>query len=216
MLIDIWSDVVCPFCYIGKRHLEMALKEFAGREQVKIRWHSFELDPQAANDPQPMLEILMKKYQKTRQETEQMMQHVKNMGKYAGLDLRLEQTLRVNSLQAHRLIHLASDHGLQDQAVERLMSAYFTEGENLSDEETLARLMDEIGLPEETVRATLESNTYTESVRADEHAAQEIGIGGVPFFLFNERYAISGAQPVEIFTEILERCAAAEKTEAKA
>lgn len=216
MHIDIWSDIVCPFCYIGKRHLETALSRFEGRDRFTIRWHSFELDPQAATEPKPVIETLMAKYGQSREQILAMMSRVKGMGAEAGLELRLEDSLRVNSFQAHRLVHLAAHLGKQDEAVERLMRAYFTEGEDLGNPDTLARLLDEIGIDEEAVMATLESSTYTESVRADERRAAEIGISGVPFFLFDDRFAISGAQPVSVFLDALARCAPPEAAPAVA
>ncbi len=208
MKVDIWSDVVCPFCYIGKRHFEQALADFADKDSVEVRWHSFELDPHAGNDARPMIDALMEKYGQSREQAEGMMDRVIGMGKEAGLDLRLKQSIRANTFNAHRLLHLAAARGLQDQAKERLLSAYFTEGENVNDPQTLARLLDEVGINDEDVLTTLENDTYAESVRADERQAREMGITGVPFFVFNDKYAISGAQPVAAFKQVLEKVAA--------
>lgn len=208
MKVDIWSDVVCPFCYIGKRHFEQALADFAGKDDVQVRWHSFELDPQAAEDPRPMIDVLMEKYGQSREQAEAMMDRVIQMGKEAGLDLRLKQGIRANTFRAHRLLHLAAARGIQDQAKERLLSAYFTEGENINDPQTLTRLMEEIGIPEDDVITTLENGTYTESVHADVRKAREMGITGVPFFVFDDKYAVSGAQPVSSFKQVFDKVAA--------
>lgn len=208
MKVDIWSDVVCPFCYIGKRHFEQALADFAGKDDVQVRWHSFELDPQAAEDPRPMLDVLMEKYGQSREQAEAMMDRVIQMGKEAGLDLRLKQGIRANTFRAHRLLHLAAARGIQDQAKERLLSAYFTEGENINDPQTLTRLMEEIGIPEDDVITTLENGTYTEAVHADVRKAREMGITGVPFFVFDDKYAVSGAQPVSSFKQVFDKVVA--------
>lgn len=206
MHIDIWSDIACPFCYIGKRHLEQALAQFPARDSVELRWHSFELDPnsprEGSRDP---LGELMAKYGKSREEVEAMMDHVTQMGAQAGLQLQLHHTVRTNTFDAHRLLHLASEHGLQNDAKERLLKAYFTESAHLGETDTLVRLLGEVGLPEAAVREVLTSDRYGELVRADEQAAREMGIGGVPFFVFNERYAVSGAQPTSVFLEVLNK-----------
>ncbi|HEY9839662.1 MAG TPA: DsbA family oxidoreductase [Candidatus Obscuribacterales bacterium] len=204
MHIDIWADIVCPFCYIGKRHLETALAGFPGREGVEIRWHSFELDPRAPErDDRSVAEILSAKYGQSPALTEEMLDRVIVLGAQSGLNLRLREAIRVNSFLAHRLIYLAASHNLQDQAVERLMRAYFTEIEDLSNPETLIRLFDEIGISEDVVRTTLDSGAFAGTVRDDERTAHELGISGVPFFLLDQKYALSGAQPVSVFRQAL-------------
>lgn len=206
MQIDIWSDIVCPFCYIGKRHLEKALEGFAQRDQVSIRWHSFELDPDAPErDDRSINEILAAKYGRSPDQIKEMQQRVIDMGNQAGITLRAGETIRVNSLLAHRMLQLAASYHLQDQAVDRLMRAYFTELEDLSDGESLVRLLNEIGLSEELVRDAIDSGAFEGTVRDDERAARQIGISGVPFFIFNDKYAISGAQPPEVFSQVLEK-----------
>lgn len=206
MQVDIWSDIVCPFCYIGKRHFEAALAELGAKAQVEVRWHSFELDSQApARDPRPISEILAAKYGQSLEQIAAMQQRVISMGEQAGLKLRLNDTKRINSFLAHQLIHLAADHQLQDLAVERLMRAYFCETEDLSSPETLTRLLQEVGLPAETVQKALASADYADAVRQDQLMARELEITGVPFFLFDGTYAVSGAQPVSVFVQVLER-----------
>ncbi|PKL80180.1 MAG: disulfide bond formation protein DsbA [Candidatus Melainabacteria bacterium HGW-Melainabacteria-1] len=206
MQIDVWSDLVCPFCYIGKRHLETAIAELGVQDQVTIRWHSFELDPQADQEAKPVIETLMAKYRMSREQTLVMMQRVIDMGEAAGLNLKLESALRVNTLMPHRLLHLAARYHLQDASVERLMRAYFCEGENIGNPETLERLLDEIGLDQNAVRAALDSEAYLEQVRADQRQAHELGVTGVPYFLIDHQVAISGAQPVHVLSEALARC----------
>lgn len=204
MQIDIWSDVVCPFCYIGKSHLAQALAQFAHRDAVQVRWHSFELDPNAPErDDRPINELLAAKYGRTPAEVDAMQQRVIDMGTAAGLTLRPAQSIRVNSFTAHRLLQLAAAHQLQDAALDRLMRAYFTEGEDLSDHDSLIRLLDEVGLSETLVRDALDSGAFAESVRDDEKAAHALGINGVPFFVFGDRYAVSGAQPPEALLQVL-------------
>jgi predicted DsbA family dithiol-disulfide isomerase len=134
-----------------------------------------------------------------------MQNRVKAMGQAAGIILKVDESLKVNSLNAHRLIHLATDQGLGDQAVERLMKAYFTESQNLADTETLVKLMTEVGLDSQLVREMLADTRYQDLVLADEEAARQIGVSGVPFFLFDEKYAVSGAQPIEVFSQVLEK-----------
>lgn len=206
MKIDIWSDIVCPFCYIGKRHLEQALERFPGRDAVQIQWHSFELDPNTPrNSQEKTLNALMTKYGKSRPEAEDMMAQVQQMGQAAGLDLQLSQTLRNNTFDAHRLLHLAAEYGLQTAAKERLLKAYFSDGQQIADSETLIRLLSEVGLPTEAIQAVLNSDNYAQEVRVDQKQAREIGISGVPFFVFDGRYAVSGAQPPAVFEELLKK-----------
>ena len=206
MHIEVWSDVVCPFCYIGKRHLEAALATFPHRSQVKVTWRSFELDPHtSAHEEKNMVEVLQAKYGRSLEHVEGMLSHVTEMAAQAGLTFHLRAARPSNTLKAHRLIHLAAAHGLQDQAKERLMQAYFSETQSLNDHNTLQTLMVEIGLPLEAVTAVLNSDAYTAEVRADQEAARELGFSGVPFFVFNQRYALSGAQPVAVFSQVLQQ-----------
>ena len=208
MRIDIWSDIACPFCYIGKRHLEAALA--ATGAEAEVVWHSFELDP-TPRDPSAetdIVAVLMAKYRQSRAQIEAMVERVVSMGTASGLALRLTESIRVNTFDAHRALHLAAEHGCQDAAKERLLAAYFTEGADLSAPEVLAALLAEVGLSASAVRAMLDSDAYTAAVRADEQQAQQLGIQGVPFFVFNQKVALSGAQPVEVFQRVLMQCQA--------
>lgn len=206
--IEIWSDVVCPFCYIGKRHLEAALAEFPQYEQVEVVWRSFELDPETPKGvTQDTVSALMAKYQQSREQIETMMARVIAMGADVGLDLKLAKTLRTNTFDLHRLLYLAAEQGLQGAAKERLLHAYFTESENLGDPETVVRLLAEVGMAADSVRATLiNTDAYFHEVSADIYEARSIGVSGVPFFVFDQKYAMSGAQPVAAFREVLQRC----------
>ncbi len=206
MKVEIWSDVVCPWCYIGKRRFETALARFAHRDEVEIVWRSFELDPGAPRSTAGSLnDMLAKKMNTTTARAAAMNAHVSELAAADGLDYHLDIARPGNTFDAHRLIHLAAAHGKQAEAKERLMHAYFTEGAAIGERETLVALGAELGLPAEDVRAALEGDTYAADVRADENRARVFGISGVPFFAIDERYGISGAQPAELFSQALEQ-----------
>lgn len=213
MTIDIWSDVACPYCYIGKRHLEAALARFPKSATVTINWRSFELDPNApVKSPGDLYDVLSHKYRMPRSQAQQMTQSVENMGRSVGIDFNFAKAVPVNTLAAHRLIHLAAKDGLQDRAKELLLRAYFTEGKDLSDLPTLVSLGEAIGLDASQVKASLQSDAFVADVRNDEEQAYQLGVQGVPFFVFDQKYALRGAQPVEAFVQTLE--AVWEKTQA--
>ncbi len=204
MKIDIWSDVVCPFCYIGKRRLEAALAEFPHRDDVEVAWHSFELDPTAEAAPAGSLpDRLAKKYGMSREQAVASQENLSANAATVGLDFQWGKAQPGNTFDAHRLIHLAGASGLADAAKERLLRAYFTEGRPIGDRATLVELATEVGLDPTVVRQVLESQDYAEAVRADEEQARAYGINGVPFFVLDGRYGTSGAQPTEVFTEAL-------------
>lgn len=200
--IEIWSDINCPFCYIGKRHLESALKDFT-RTDVSVEWKSFELDPHA-NPPKGVSqeELLAKKYGKDLVWAKEMNNNMTDMARMAGLDFKMGQVVPANSFNAHRLIHLAKSKNKQDAMKERLLKARFTEGKDIGDIEVLKSIGKELGLDAD---ALLTSDKYEDEVRRDELMASELGIRGVPFFVFNKKFALSGAQPVEVFKEVLEK-----------
>jgi predicted DsbA family dithiol-disulfide isomerase len=204
MKIEIWSDINCPFCYIGKRHLEKALSTFSGA--VDIEWRSFELDP-VSHPPKgsDQMELLAKKYGKDRAWAVQMNENMTAMAKKSGLEFHMEKIVPANSFKAHRLIHLAKDLQLQDAMKERLLRAKFVEGKDIGDDEDLIACGEDVGLPREAIQKVLESDQYSAQVREDEKMAQALGIQGVPFFVFNKREALSGAQPVEVFIEVLKQ-----------
>ena len=202
--VEIWSDINCPFCYIGKRHFEAALEKFPKKDQVQVEWKSFELDP-TANPPKGAdnYELLAKKYGKDRKWAVEMNQNLTQMAAKAGLKFDTEHAVPANSFNAHRLIHLAKQNGLQDQMKEKLLSAKFVECKDINDEATLVEQGLKVGLNEAEIKDVLESEKFSVEVREDETKAAQLGISGVPFFVFNQKYALSGAQPVEAFTELL-------------
>ncbi len=206
MKIEIWSDIACPWCYIGRRRLERALDQFEHRDEVEIIWRSFQLDPTAPRENALTAnENLARKYGMSTKEAEARHAQVTALAAQEGLDYHFEKAHPVNSFDAHRLIHLAAKHGLQGEMKERLQLAYFTEGATVSDTETLVQLATDVGLDAEETRQMLAGDAFSNHVRADLARARSIGISGVPFFLFDEKYAVSGAQPAELFTTALER-----------
>ena len=210
MKIEIWSDVVCPWCYIGKRRLERALGEFEHADEVEIAWRSFQLNPVTpAGTAVPTSEYLVRRFGP---QASQMTGRVAALGRDEGLDLDFDTALTVNTLDAHRLLHLAADLGVGDAAKERLLRAHFTEGADLSDPETLVRLASEAGVDPDRAREVLAGTEYADAVRADIELAQAFGASGVPFFVIDRKYGISGAQPAETFLQAL-RTAYAEETQ---
>lgn len=204
--VEIWSDVVCPWCYIGKRRFEAALAAFKHRDGVEVRWRSFQLDPHAPQaSEKTIVEMLAGKYGMSLERAAAANAHVSKLAAQEGLEYHLELAHPENTFNAHRLIHLADKHGLQDAMKERLMRAYFTEGQRVGETETLVRLASEVGLDVEEARAVLADDTYADEVSADEREAHLLGITGVPFFVVNEKYGISGAQPTEVFSKVLEQ-----------
>lgn len=206
MTIEIWSDVVCPFCYIGKREFESALEQFAHKAEVTVIWKSFELDPTAPTRSEfDMYGMLQSKYGGTREEAIARVQGVVDRAKTVGLDYQMDQAIIGSSFDAHRLIQFAKVQGKGAEAEERLFKAYFTEGVHLADHPSLVRLAREIGLNGEEVAALLASAQFTDEVRADEREAQQLGIRGVPFFVIDRKYGVSGAQQPAHFLGAMEQ-----------
>jgi predicted DsbA family dithiol-disulfide isomerase len=204
LTVDIWSDVVCGWCYIGKRRFEAALAQFEHRDDVAVLWHSFELDPGApAVNPKPMADMLAAKYGTTREEAAKRLVDITEVAAREGLSYDPAESRGGNSFDAHRLIHLAAEQGLGDRVAERLFSAQHCEREATGDRATLERLAVEAGLEAEDVREVLDGDRYAQDVRADEEAATQIGIRGVPFFVLARRYGLSGAQPTEVMLQAL-------------
>jgi predicted DsbA family dithiol-disulfide isomerase len=201
---EIWSDVVCPWCYVGKRRFEKALTAFEHRGEVDVTWRSFELDPTAPRvREQRPAEALAAKYGMSVEQAEASQQQLTELASHEGLEYHLDRTRGGNSFDAHRLIHLGAAHDLQDAVTERLMRAYFTEGEPIGDPEALVRVTAEAGLDPEEARAVLAGDHHAEAVRDDERLAYRIGINGVPFFVLGRRYGVSGAQPAELLLQAL-------------
>lgn len=202
--IDIWSDIVCPFCYIGKRHLELALDGFEHADDVEIVWHSYELDPTIEAVPDgTLVEKIAAKYGMTPEQSQRSQEDIAARAAEVGLEFNWREARFGNTFDAHRLVHLAAQHGRATEAHERLMRAYFTEGVAVGDTTELQRLGEELELPSDQVRALLAGTDFADDVRGDEEQARALGISGVPFFVLGEKYAISGAQPVELFEQAL-------------
>jgi predicted DsbA family dithiol-disulfide isomerase len=212
MKIEIWSDIACPWCYIGKRRLERALAARAGGEEVggdvggeeiEITWRSFELDPAApASRDESLEEILSRKYGMSVEKARQMQEHMTTVAAAEGLDFRFDAVKPGSTFDAHRLIHHAASEGRQDEMKERLLRAYFTDGISMGDHAALAEAAADVGLDAGEARAALASDRYADDVRRDQARARELGIGGVPFFLFNGELGVSGAQPPEVFAQV--------------
>jgi predicted DsbA family dithiol-disulfide isomerase len=202
--VEIWSDVACPWCYIGKRRFEAALSEFEHRDEVQVRWRSFELDPEAPHERVgERAERLAQKYGMTTEQARAAEQQLTDVAAGEGLDFRFDIARSGSTFDAHRVVHLAESHGLQDAMKERLLRAYFTEGELLSDHDTLVRLAAEVGLEEREVRELLAGDRYAEEVRDDERTADQFGISAVPTFVVARRVGASGAQPPDALLELL-------------
>ncbi|MQA04528.1 MAG: DsbA family oxidoreductase [Streptosporangiales bacterium] len=206
MRIEIWSDIVCPWCAIGKAQLEAALAEFEHADGVDVVWRSFELDPGApAVREGDYAAMLASKYGTSLAGGQAMIARMTEAAADAGLGFDLERARPGNSFDAHRLAHLAADHGRQSAVVQRLMRGYLSEGEAIGDPATLLRLAADAGLEPDQVRDTLDSDAYADAVRAEEHEALELGVTAVPLFLLDRRLAIPGAQPVEMMLQALRR-----------
>jgi predicted DsbA family dithiol-disulfide isomerase len=205
LTIDIWSDIACPWCYVGKRRLEAALAEFPERASVEIKWHAFELNPAAprvSNDG-PYAERLAKKYGMSVRDAQARIGHLTELARKEGLAFDFEHIRPGNTFDAHRVVHLGAVRGREGAVKERLLQGYLCEGAAIGERDVLVRLGEEAGLDAEEIRATLASNDFADEVRADEAQARELGISGVPFFVLGGQYAVSGAQPVELFSKAL-------------
>jgi predicted DsbA family dithiol-disulfide isomerase len=206
MRVDIWSDVVCPWCYVGKRRFEDALSRFEHASDVEVVWRAFELNPSAPVTYEgDNVDRLATKYGVSRAEAEAMNERVTRIADDEGLAFRLDIARPGNTFDAHRLLHLAADRDAQDALKEELLAAYQTRGEAIGDRDVLVRAAVAVGIDETEARDVLENDGYADEVRADESAAQEIGITGVPFFVFDGRYAVSGAQPSDVLLQLLQR-----------
>lgn len=209
MEIEIWSDVVCPFCYLGKRRLEKALEGFAGRDEVGIAWKSFQLHPGLERRPGLGLEqYLMERKGWSLPQIRAGHDRLARAGAELGIDYRFEKAVMADTFDAHRLIQMAKAKGRGGEMEERLFRAYFTEGRDIGDAGALAELAEEAGLPKEEAAAALaDGGAYAREVNADLEEAARFGIGGVPFFLFDRRFAVSGAQDVSVFRQALAQAA---------
>ena len=207
MQIHIWSDVVCPWCYVGKRRFERALQDFAHRDQVQVTHRSFQLDPaRPRGETSSRRGMLMSKYRRTAAEVLEMDQKMEALAAAEGLEYHLtDANLSGNTFDAHQLVHLAMTHGLQEAMLERLYRAYFTEQRSLFDRESLATLAGEAGLDTNEARQAMDDGTFADAVAKDLNEAKRLGVTGVPFFVVDGRYAVSGAQPADVFGQLLTR-----------
>ena len=206
MIIEVFSDVVCPWCYIGKRRLEQALAEFPHADEVDVLFRSFQLDPSTPKDSeQTLAEMLSAKFGTSRDEARAMNQRVSDIAAGVGLRYDLTSVHPANTFDAHRLLHFAAAHGRQAELKERLMRAYFTEGRRIGDHAVLAELAAEVGLDQYAAAAVLSGDDYAQDVRADVALARGFGANGVPFFVFDRRYGVSGAQDRDVFRQVLDQ-----------
>jgi len=206
MKVEIWSDIVCPFCYIGKRKFETALADFAGKDKVEIEWKSFQLDPEMDNkEGLNVHEYLGKRKGGTAADGKRMNDSMTAAAAEVGLQYDFDNGIINNTMNAHRLLHWAKAAGLQNELKERIFKAYYTEGIDTADIAELVRLAKETGLNPVQARKVLEENLYVKEVLQDQQEAAELGVQGVPFYVFNRKYAVSGAQPSEVFAQVLNK-----------
>jgi len=206
MKIEIWSDIMCPFCYIGKRRFDYALAQFDHKDKVEIEWKSYLLSPELVTDPNKNLhEFLAEHKGISLEEAKSMNDYVTNMAANVGLEYDFDKAIPANSFNAHRLLHFAKEHGLQTETEEALFKAYFTEGKNIDDSATLTAIAASVGLNTEALTEAMGSEAYFQDVVMDVQEAQNIGVRGVPFFVFDRKYAISGAQEADAFIQTLEK-----------
>ena len=204
MEVEIWSDIACPWCAVGKRRFEAALAAFEHRDEVTVTWRSFELDPEAPHErPGDRDAHLAEKYGMSVEQAREMHERMAETAAGEGLDFRFETARSGNTFDAHRIAHLAAAHGLQDEMNERLLIAHFTEGELISDHATLKRLAAEVGVPEDEIDETLATDRYADDVREDEATAHALGIRAVPTFVVGRRIGVAGAQPPEVLGQLL-------------
>ena len=200
MKIEIWSDVMCPFCYIGKRHLEKALESTPFRNEIEIEWKSYQLNPEYHNTTNESLyDYLARAKDMTVEQARQLTGNVLEMASKASLALDFEHSMPANSFDAHRFLHFAKSKGRQNEAEEALFYAHFMEGKDIANKEVLSAIGETIGLLKAEIDQTLSTGEFTEAVQYDGYEAQQMGIRGVPYFVFDKKYALSGAQPIETF-----------------
>jgi predicted DsbA family dithiol-disulfide isomerase len=204
MKVEIWSDIMCPFCYIGKRRFDKALSQFPRAEDVEIEWKSFQLNPEMKTDTNKNINQYLAEIKNwSLSQAQAMNDRVILMAEKEGLHYDFNKAIVANSFDAHRLIQYAKTVHKGDEAEERLFKAYFTEGKNISDGSVLIDLAEDIGLNRTEAEDVLKNNKFTENVNEDIREAAKIGVTGVPFFVFNRRYAVSGAQEAETFLDVL-------------
>lgn len=206
MKVEIWSDYVCPFCYIGRRKFELALEKFAHKHKIETVYRSFELDPGAdSNSNMSTLSMLAAKYGMSIEQAKASTNSVTEQAAAVGITFNIDGTVVTNTFDAHRTVHFASEQGKEKELSEKLFKAYFTDGENVGNRARLAELAGEAGLDAAAVAAMLETNEYGDAVRNEEEEGSRLGIRGVPFYIIDRKYAISGAQSPEVFLDTLNK-----------
>lgn len=206
MKIEIWSDVMCPFCYIGKNNFEQALEKLPFKDQVEVEWKSFQLDPTLdANKPQTTIQYFEEKKGVPESQAKQMLAQVAQMGKGVGINFDFEKALIVNTFTAHKLLHLAKKHNKSNEMEEALFIAHFIDGKNVGDPEVLVSLAENMGIDTEEARKAVTSDEMDYEINQDILEARNNGVSSVPFFVLNGKYAVSGAQPVDVFENALQQ-----------
>lgn len=204
MKIEIWSDILCPFCYIGKRNFEAALSQFEHKDNVEVVWKSYQLDPTMPNVPtENYVDYLVKRKAMQPEQVKNMLENVTETAKHAGLDYDLKHAVIVNSRKAHQLLQLAKTKGLANELEEQLFKAFFTDNKNIADEDVLSSIGSAVGLNINEIQHSFADPVYNDMVEKDIKEARDIGVQGVPFFVVDRKYAISGAQPPQVFLESL-------------
>lgn len=204
MKVEVWSDIMCPFCYIGKRNYDDAIQQFANKNEIEIVWKSFQLDP-SRSGREDVYEYLAERKGISREQAIMMQAQVTAMANEVGLEYHLDRTIMANTFKAHRLIQFAKEKGQSTIAEEALFSANFTEGQDIDDPIVLKRIAQKIGFSFTDVDEALTNQKYADLVTKDIHEAKQVGVTGVPFFIFNREYVINGARPPEVFLDILEK-----------
>ncbi|MBC6110173.1 DsbA family protein [Pedobacter fastidiosus] len=204
MKVEIWSDVMCPFCYIGKRHFEQAIDRLPFKNEIEVDWKSYQLNPEYHNtNNETVYEYLSRSKGMPIEQAKQMTKQVVDMASNAGLTIDFDKNIPANTFNAHRLIHLAAKHNLQDLAEEKLFEAHFVQSRNIGETSVLVDVAGEIGLDKAEAEEVLNSDQFAEAVRYDVYESQSLGIRGVPYFVMDRKYGVSGAQPVQAFTDAL-------------
>lgn len=205
MTVEIWSDVMCPFCYLGKRNFEAAVKQFSGEDQVKTEWKSFQLNPALGTEGMSTLAYLSEMRGMQEAQVRASFEGIRSAGEEKGIVFNFDRAVIVNTAAAHRLIQLAKEKGKGDEAEELLFKAHFTDGKNVSDPEVLQEIGEELGLSAAEAESAQTDPRYGQGLDRDLYEARQIGVRGVPFFVFDGKYAVSGAQPSEVFLQTLDR-----------
>lgn len=204
MKVEIWSDVMCPFCYIGKRHFEQAMEKLPFKNEIEVDWKSYQLNPEYHNTTdETIYDYLSRSKGMPIEQAKQMTKQVVEMAENAGLTIDFDHNKPANTFNAHRLIHLAAKYNLQDLAEEKLFEAHFVNSRNIGDDAVLVDVAVEIGLDQAETEQVLQSDQFAEAVRYDVYESQNLGIQGVPYFVMDRKYGVSGAQPVQAFTDAL-------------